>query len=548
MSARFLGLTLVSVHRRSWALLLCSLLFGASGTSAHRPRPAPQGLAGPGALTQGGENVSNKLTGRMPLIQDMCRITYRIMSPFAQARAGERLTTVLPTGSVHMHRTLSYAPTPESIMHVTRPFLLASLAGLVGCAPSEEGPIRTDVAEAMQHYEAGMGFVENSLGRAAADSAVIHFQAAVEADPEFAQAWAGLARTRVWLVSNFGMPGQLGLATEALARAEELEPDAVETQLASGYVAYRGHRDYDAALTEFLAAEAAGADEDPEVAGAIGNIYRRQGRLDDAVRYYERRMELNPEHTRGLVTLAQTYNGMGDYAGVSSVADRFAALEDGRSHVWRFWAHLNSGDTATAWGVIADIELAQDIEGEFSFFDMIHAFFARDAGALSMLPDSAFEWGGWRYQLSQFVGWADQVEEHSDAFDNWIANRTQLLDSVPESASSTAIQQSNWHGQLALLEALRGNAEAAEFHADQVEALNASALDVWSGPGDMYDAAMAHLALGNHDGALDMLEAFQEIRPLGAAWMELYPPYDPLRGNPRFEELVARSREMERPA
>lgn len=427
-----------------------------------------------------------------------------------------------------------------------RCFVLATLALLAGCAPSEEDPIRSDVAEARQHYEAGMGFIENALGRAGADSAVMHFQAAVDADPEFAQAWAGLARARVWMVSNFGMPGQLGPATEAAARAEALEPDAVETQLAKGYLAYRGHRDYDAALTEFLAAEEAGAD-DPEVAGAIGNIYRRQGRLDDAVRYYERRMTLNPQHTRGLVTLAQTYNAMGNYAGVAGVADRLDALGDNRGPIWRFWSHLNSGDTTGAWEVIPDIEQAQDLEGEFTYFDMMHHFFARDADALAMLPDSAFIWNGWRHELSQYVAWADQTDEHSEAFDRWISIRIELLDSVPGSASSAAVQRSNWHGQLALLEALRGNADAAAEHAEQVEALNAANLDRWAGNNDLFDVALAHLAMGHHDQALDMLEAQLEFWPVGAAWLELHPTFDPLRGNARFEELISRSRQMERP-
>ena len=436
--------------------------------------------------------------------------------------------------------------TPESTLRTTARFSLAVLVLLVACAPAEDDPIRSDVVEARQHYEAGMEFIESALGRPGADSAVIHFEAAVAADPDFAQAWAGLARARVWLVSNFGMPGQLGPAIEAAARAEELEPDAVETQLARGYVAYRGHRDYDAALAEFLAAEEAGAD-DPEVAGAIGNIYRRQGRLDDAVEYYERRLTLNPEHTRGLVTLAQTYNAMGDQVAVLGVAERLGALGDNRSPVWRFWAHLNSGDTTAAWEVIDDIERAQDIEGEFSFFDMMHAVYARDAGTLAMVPPSAFELGGWRFQLSQYVAASDQVDEHSEAFDHWIAERTQLLDSVPGSESGAAIQRSNLHAQIAFLEALRGNADAAQAHAEQVEMLNATALDMWSGMGDMFDVALAHLAIGNHDRALDIMEAQLEFWPIGAAWLEMHPTFDPLRGNPRFDALVAGSRAMERP-
>jgi len=58
---------------------------------------------------------------------------------------------------------------------------------------------------------------------------------------------------------------------------------------------------------------------------------------------------------------------------------------------------------------------------------------------------------------------------------------------------------------------------------------------------DAHQLVRIHLALGQSEPALDGIEAL--LRGPGyvsAAWMRLDPMFQQLRGNPRFERLIAR--------
>ena len=51
--------------------------------------------------------------------------------------------------------------------------------------------------------------------------------------------------------------------------------------------------------------------------------------------------------------------------------------------------------------------------------------------------------------------------------------------------------------------------------------------------------ATIHIALGNHEKAIDLLEHQPRTYPKG--FPQIAPHCDPLRGNPRFQELLRRS-------
>jgi hypothetical protein len=52
--------------------------------------------------------------------------------------------------------------------------------------------------------------------------------------------------------------------------------------------------------------------------------------------------------------------------------------------------------------------------------------------------------------------------------------------------------------------------------------------------------ARTYVALGEHDRALDALEPLLKVPYfLSPGWLRVDPSWDPLRGNPRFERLVA---------
>ena len=433
--------------------------------------------------------------------------------------------------------------------------MLTPRSGLVafmlvaGCSGGDTGALTEDggtiSAEALAEYTAGTEFFDRRIGRADADSAVARFGRAVELAPDHAASWAGLSQARMWLEFNQGVAGQLPLAQQAAARAETLAPDAAETHMAKGYVAYWGLADLDTALQEFLAAEEVDS-EDATVAGAIGNVYRRQGELREAIQYYERRVELDPSHTQGLVTLAGTYNGVGRYADVARVATELRALGDSRGPVWDFWAHFNGGDTASAFAIVPEIRAEA---GEPGYFDLLPAIIRRDDDAATALADSiGYDvGGGLRFEESYLLYHTGQVEEHADAFESWIGNLTASLDADAGSAARALHLESSRRRNLALLEALRGNEAEARSHAERVLELQPQLHDVWGSSGHRYGVALTYVLLGDNDTALGILESLSEQGfGTSSGWLQHHPSLDPLRGEPRFYDVIQAERAVEK--
>ncbi len=112
----------------------------------------------------------------------------------------------------------------------------------------------TENLAAYEAYLRGWDYYWTTGGVADAELSVQFFQKAVSTDPQFAEAWAGLASAYHELYWSYDRPEALAQETEAAKRAQELAPDLPETHLALGSVAY-AQRDFDKALEHFERAQ-----------------------------------------------------------------------------------------------------------------------------------------------------------------------------------------------------------------------------------------------------------------------------------------------------
>ncbi len=149
---------------------------------------------------------------------------------------------------------------------------------------------------------------ESTLKAEPFDRAAAFYQEALNRDPNFALAAAGLAESRItrhWFVSTLG-ESELAEVKKIAERALALAPNLAEAHIALGHFYYHGKRQYDDALTEFRRA----LDRQPNNVKALeysGYVYRRQGQWKRCLSELEKCEERDPRNAGLPANIATTY-------------------------------------------------------------------------------------------------------------------------------------------------------------------------------------------------------------------------------------------------
>jgi TolB-like protein/Tfp pilus assembly protein PilF len=149
---------------------------------------------------------------------------------------------------------------------------------------------------------------ENSRTAEAYDRADAFYRQALARDPNFAEAAAELARSRLsrhWFVSPLTAT-ELEEVKSLIDRALALAPNSPQAHSALGLFFYWGHRQYEAALTEFNRT----LELQPNNASArqyCSAVYRRRGEWERSLADSQRAQELDPRDTGIPDNMAATY-------------------------------------------------------------------------------------------------------------------------------------------------------------------------------------------------------------------------------------------------
>ena len=140
------------------------------------------------------------------------------------------------------------------------------------------------------------------------DRADAFYRQALARDPNFAEAAAALARSRLtrhWFVSSLE-PAKLEEVKSLIDRALALAPNSPEAHLALGLFFYWGHRQYEMALTEFNRT----LELQPNSALArtyCAWVYRRRGEWERSLAEFQRAQELDPRDAQIPQNIGATY-------------------------------------------------------------------------------------------------------------------------------------------------------------------------------------------------------------------------------------------------
>ena len=179
----------------------------------------------------------------------------------------------------------------DDISSVQSEIALAIASALqANLAPAERAevnrPIKANLA-ALEKYFKGRGLMSNLGDLRNLDAAAAEFEAAVQADPNFALAYAqlSLANSQIYQWRD-QTPQRREYARLAAEKAQALEEDLPEAQLALGQFYYRCLRDYAQALPHLQRALVA-LPGDAEAIYALASVERRQGRWEDAAQNFK---------------------------------------------------------------------------------------------------------------------------------------------------------------------------------------------------------------------------------------------------------------------
>jgi tetratricopeptide (TPR) repeat protein len=173
----------------------------------------------------------------------------------------------------------------------------------------------TKNVEAHEAYLQGRFFI-NRHSEKETEQARAAFQRAVELDPKFALAWAGLANTHVWDCNYATEGGQqafnahLVAAREDLERALALEPELPDALFTRAMI--QTNFDYDwKGAAETLRKALALAPQDPALLMEAGNLANARGEKAPAVEFDRRAVALDPVNAQARGFLAGNLSALG---------------------------------------------------------------------------------------------------------------------------------------------------------------------------------------------------------------------------------------------
>jgi TolB-like protein/class 3 adenylate cyclase/Tfp pilus assembly protein PilF len=373
---------------------------------------------------------------------------------------------------------------------------------------------------------------------------------AVKRDPLFFDAYCQLAWAHEFLYAHRGFdhtPARLALAEAAVQAATKLRPDAAETHLARAQYLYYGLRDYAGALAELEIARRA-LPNDPRLFELTGYILQRRGQQEEGLHNLQRAMELDPRNFFTLQQIALSYQALRRYAESIAALDRALAMvpenaetRADRGLVYLFW----KADTRPLDQTI-DAILAQGpgaiVSAAVIWFNC--ALAERDPAAaeraLVALGDNPclFERG---ISLSHSFGEGllarmdkDEARARS-AFETARAQQEKIVQAQPDYGPALCV--------LGLIDAALGRKDLALDEGRRAIALMPVEKDFVNGSLVLQYFAITAAWAGKKELALQQLEARVrgpvEGNMLSYGALKLHPFWDPLRGDPRFEQIVA---------
>ena len=371
---------------------------------------------------------------------------------------------------------------------------------------------------------------------------------AVARDPSFLDAYCQLAfaHDQIYFDEIDRTPARLAMAKDAIDSAFRLKPDSGEAHLAQAVHLYRGYLDYDGALAELEIARQT-LPNHARIFQLMGAIERRQGHWEASRRNLERAAELDPRDTDTLEVLSSDYARFRRYAEAKTLLARAVAVAEPDNISMKLalpeWELDVNADTRPLRQAIDSLRTTNPAVGTSHIATswLTCALAERDGVAAKRGLSALNENGIFLCDKVQFnrrfvEGLIARMtnDEHKAqlAFAAARAEQEKIVEAQPDFGPSWCVLGLIDAGLGRKEEALREGRRALELLPAEKEALVGRYLV-------RYFAVIAAW-VGEKDLACEQLAVV--VRPpsnVSYGELKLMPWWDPLRGDPRFEKIVA---------
>jgi len=369
---------------------------------------------------------------------------------------------------------------------------------------------------------------------------------AVARDPSFFDAYCQLAgaHDRIFFLGFDHTDARLKLSETVIQSIQRLHPERGETHLALAQHYYYAYRDYDRARQELVLARLPLPNES-RIPLLAGYIDRREGRWEKSLEEMTQALELSPRDFSVLQQIALTYEALGRYKEMAATLDRVLALspKDVPSRVRRALVDLEGRADPKAFHTAVDAILTEDANASLCFVNpwLFLILRAPDPTAVQRALFNMTECGcfdenipfpsGWcEGQLAKFRGNESAARV---AFNSARNELGQTVQNQPDYAAALCA--------LGVIDAMLGNKEDAIREGERAVELTPVSKNAIEGATLVRYLAVIYAWAGDKDRAVQPLAETTYLpgSHVSYGYLHLHPLWDPLRGDPRFEAIVA---------
>jgi serine/threonine protein kinase/Flp pilus assembly protein TadD len=375
------------------------------------------------------------------------------------------------------------------------------------------------------------------------------FEKTTELDPNFAHAFAMLARTHAHMYwYHYDRTNQRAAKAKAAAdKALQIDPDLPEAHQALGWYYYHVKLDYEHALEQFRIAQRK-QPKNKDIFEAIGYVYRRQGKMELALENLTKAFEIDPLAPILEYNIGETYALKRNYAEAQRHLNHAISMhpEYARSYSWLARLSFSwDGNTKRARLVLEEaFKMPALKDHAFILYPLI----------LADIFDGKFEDGLARLSATTLKDFATQF---------YFVPKELLYAQIYELMDEKQLAQQHYASARDVLEArIKEHPEDSRFYSslgmacagldkkqDAIQAAEKAvellpvSKEAYRGTFRAKDLALVYIMVGEYDKALDKIEYLLSIPgEMSIPLLQLDPRWAPLKGFPRFQRLIEQTK------